>query len=398
MIDTYVAQLLLAEQKIAYLITDDKSIVVTTGGNLSLFFHEGSLLGLPLTDATPEFLGYEEQLAMILAGNLPQLRLEFVNRESSTGELYYITLTAYPHKNKWDQIDGLLQLIEDVSLMGQTNQRITQQHNELYLLHQRLSHANLRLSAANAELQALDELKSRFVSIAAHELRTPIASMLGYVDFLLDDDVDPLLPHQQKSLQVVGRSAKRLLTITSDLLDITRLEAGRLELVLESVNLEALVRAVLTDFHPEIVEKQLDVAMRSDQDLLPVLCDEKRSIQIFSNLISNAIKYTPAQGQIQVHLQHNRKDSTVIVSIADTGIGIPAVDLAKMGKAFFRATNVHKARVNGTGLGLHITQALLELQGGSLRLESIEGVGTTVFVSFVIDDGLFHLGAAQSLP
>ena len=417
MLDTYIAQYVLAERKITSFLTDSQLIVIDHGGDLSLYREEESLVGCHLTTITPAFIGYEDQLAALLSGDLATLRLELINRETAEGNLIYLTVTASPHKDHDQQIVGLLHFIEDVTVLGETRQRLTQQHNDLYLLHQQLSAANLRFAAANAELQALDELKSRFVSIAAHELRTPIASMLGYVDFMLHDEQESLSPLQHDSLTVVERSAQRLLTITNDLLDITKLEAGRLELILESINLRALIQAVITEFKLEIAEKQLNLTVSVAEGVPPVLCDEKRSIQILSNLISNAIKYTPQEGAITIRLQQQLlhsiqqtvghelrmaqtratmvetagNTSVVVVTVSDTGIGIPTADLENMGKAFFRASNVYKARVNGTGLGLHITQSLCELQGGQLWVESTEGQGTTFFVTFPIDDGIFDI-------
>ena len=400
MLDTYVAQLILSARKIAYSIIDDKLSVIQTGGNAQLIAAIELANGYHLTDLIPELVGYEDQVNSLLNGTLPVIQLDLINRDNEQGETNYIGLTLYPFAHQDADNRALLLILEDVTQIGTTNQHLTQQHNELYLLHQQLHTSNLRLAAANAELQALDELKSRFVSIAAHELRTPIASLIGYVDFMLQDELEPLTQNQRSNLGIVERSGRRLLTITSDLLDITRLEAGRLELVLESVNLLALIHAVIAEFQPDIDAKELQLICHAEAEpatqehegkgtFPPVLCDEKRSIQIFSNLISNAIKYTPAGGQISILLSANQAESTATVRVIDTGIGIPADDLRQLGKAFFRASNVHKARTQGTGLGLHITHSLLELQGGTLHLDSTEGKGTTVSVTLPLDDGLF---------
>ncbi|MCB0106869.1 MAG: HAMP domain-containing histidine kinase [Caldilineaceae bacterium] len=431
MFDIYVAQLVLSERKIAYFVTNQSLQIIGYGGHLQLVREtqeplstdepainrlSNGFLGLSIVDFTPELVGHEEQLRALLAGELATFRLDFINRENPQGDLVYLNLTLYPRLDEQKRPQGLLYLLEDVTAMGRAAQQLTQQHNELYLLHRQLHDTNLQLTAANAELRALDELKSRFVSIAAHELRTPIATMLGYMDFMLQDDQEALSPNQQNHLEIVRRSTKRLLTITSDLLDVTRIEAGRMELLLESVNLSRLVSALLTEFQPEIAKKQLTVTFHAPTELPPTLCDEKRTIQIFTNLLSNAIKYTPEQGTIALALQQFRppadpggdggplateqsvstatrvdmeQPSVILAKIIDTGIGIPQADLAQMGKAFFRASNAHKARVSGTGLGLHITRSLCELQGGTLWFESQEGQGTTAFVTIPIDDGIF---------
>lgn len=295
MLDTYVAQLILSTRKIAYIITDRTLQVVQSGGNPLLLPAEAPLIELPLPEVIPELIGYEEQLTALLNGLLPSIQIDLINRDNAQaqGKTDYIGLTVYPYKHAESQITGLLLILEDVTQIGETNQHLTQQHNELYLVHQQLGKSNLQLAAANAELQALDELKSRFVSIAAHELRTPLASLIGYVDFMLQDAIEPLTTNQTSNLNIVERSARRLLTVTSDMLDLTRLEAGRLELLLESINLWGLIKAVIAEFRPNIDAKQITLDCRIDEDIhnatLPaVLCDEKRSIQIFSNLLSNA--------------------------------------------------------------------------------------------------------------
>lgn len=404
MLDSYVAQLILSSRQIAYVTTDTHFQIIGYGGSTRYLSLEATLVDQPVTEVFPELIGCEEQLRALLAGTEPHFQLNYINRDdptTATGTAY-INLLIYPYRPPASSITGLLLVVEDVTTTGESRQRLTQQHNELYLLHEQLNRSNLQLAAANAELRALDELKSRFVSIAAHELRTPIASLIGYVDFILTDMEDPLSENHRSSLNVVQRSARRLLTITSDLLDLTRLEAGRLEMVLESVNIQALVRAIVLELQPEAAAKQLmvevlsgdttdDASPPSTAPLPPVLCDEKRTIQIFTNLIGNAVKYTPDGGTITIRFMPDPANTTVAVQISDSGIGIPADDLQQVGKAFFRAKNVHKARSSGTGLGLHITHSLLELQGGTLHIDSIEGQGTTVTVQLPIDDGLFDL-------
>ncbi len=414
MLDTYVAQQILSKRQIAYLTTDRALTVDRVGGNLQFLMTTNStspddqptmplttdsITGKLVTDVVPELVGYEEQLAALASRQTEPVRLDMVNRESKRGATVYLDLVAYSHEPESGHPEGVLLVLEDVTFMGNTAQHLTQQHNELYLLHQELSKSNLQLAAANAELRALDELKSRFVSIAAHELRTPIASIIGYIEFVLFDEIEPPSKNQRQSLTVAQRSGRRLLNITSDLLDITRLETGRLELMLESINLSALVQAMLVEFQPDVEAKALELVCQvldtdGNADLtaaIPaVLCDEKRTIQIFNNLLGNAVKYTPAHGRITVTIAADTADGTVTVEIVDTGIGIPAADLRQLGKAFFRATNVHKARTQGTGLGLHITHSLLELQGGTLTIQSVEGQGTTVSVALPIDDGIFE--------
>ena len=414
LINSDVATLLFNHQKIGFIVTDSSWTIRQVGGDYALLLcglEEGNgaeiitvdptaqqaleetetgraqsalaVLGQPLALLLPELVGLEAELQAIYSGTKPSLRLEFINREDQQGKVSYLTLTVYAYPFSGALRSGLLCLVEDVTAVGEMNQRLTQQHNQLYLLHKALERSNLDLAAANAELRALDELKSRFVSIAAHELRTPLASVLGYADFLLQDDSDPLSGHQRKGLETIVRAARRLLAVSNDLLDVTRIEAGRLELTLQSINLVLLTKALIEVFEPELAQKGHQLTLTVTDDFPPVLCDEKRALQILTNLLGNAIKYTPEQGQIQVALTV-APEQQVIVAVTDNGIGIPPQDLPKIGKSFFRASNVHHARANGAGLGLNITMSLVELHGGKLWIESQQGQGTTVYVTFAI--------------
>lgn len=388
MLDTLVAQLILQERNIAFAVTDQTLRVQQVGGKRNLLTHDGRAAepGVSLFDLTPELIGCEAQLEALLTPGTPAFQLEFLNRENAIGETYYVTLHNYGYAADQGAPTGILHIVEDVTFIGETNQRLTQQRNELYLLHEQLRRSNLQLAAANTELRALDELKSKFVSIAAHELRTPLASILGYVDFIINDPVAVLHPDHEKGVNIIGKSAKRLLAITNNLLDVTRIEAGRIELTLQSVNVTDIVEEIVTNLHPELEQKQHHFSLEKQPFLPPALCDEARTAQIFSNLLSNAIKYTPERGQIAISLRHSPQEEAIIAAVRDTGIGIPAKDLQNIGKNFFRASNVHLSKANGAGLGLSITRSLIELQGGRFWIESSPGQGSTFYLTIPVDD------------
>lgn len=392
MLDTLVAQLILQERRIAYAVTDPQLCILQVGGKQELLEIEGRTVtvGTSLFELAPELIGSETQLQALLAGTLPAFQLELVNRENQSGTIYYVTLHTYAYAAAQGRISGLLHIVEDVTFIGETHQRLTQQRNELFLLHDQLNRSNLKLEAANAELRALDELKSKFVSIAAHELRTPLATILGYIDLIRNNVITNTLPEYQKAIHVIDKSAKRLLAITNNLLDVTKIEAGRVELTLESLDLTAIVEEVILHLQPEIAQKQHKVSIQKEPNLPYVLCDENRTAQIFTNLLSNAIKYTPENGHIEIRLHHSTREAAVIAAVSDNGIGIPAKDLQNIGKNFFRASNSHLTGAHGAGLGLNITRSLVELQGGQLWIESKPGEGTTVYLTVPIDDGVIH--------
>ena len=143
-------------------------------------------------------------------------------------------------------------MVEDVTDVVALEQQLAQRRNELRLLQSRLARQNQELAAANAELKRLDEIKSMFVSIAAHELRTPLTPIYGYVEMLLQEEMGPLTNKQCESLETVRKSVARLVTITDNLLDVSRIEAGRVELVLKPIDLGSLVDKVAAEFQPQL--------------------------------------------------------------------------------------------------------------------------------------------------
>lgn len=385
--DSSITQLILQDRKIAYVITDPnlKILAVNDAANILPSGYQASL-GCSLLDLEPELIGCEEALADVLAGKLPRFELAWVNRETAAGQTIYLTLVELPHRDPEGRIIGLIHLVEDVTEVGVLHQWLAQQRNELRLLRDQLARQNLELAAANAELQRLDELKSMFVSIAAHELRTPLTLIRGYGEMLLDGDLGPLADTQRDCLEIIERSASRLLTITSELLDVTRIETGRIELVLKPVDLPTLVRAMTAEFGPELEARSQRLTLRIPSSLPPALGDETRAAQIIGNLLSNASKFTPQGGLITVDVALAEESGFLQVSVTDNGVGISAGDQAKLFNRFFRAASPPSTEAKGAGLGLYITRALVELHGGRIWFESELGRGSTFHVTFPAAD------------
>jgi signal transduction histidine kinase len=295
-----------------------------------------------------------------------------------------------PYHDENGRIAGLIHVIEDVTDMGMLKHRVTQHRNELRLLQDQVARQNLELTAVNAELRRLDEMKTTFVSVAAHELRTPLASIKGYIEVLLDEDLGPLNSDQCEYLQIVERSAERLLHVTNSLLDVTRIETGRLELVLRPTDLIALVEAVKKEFDPQLEAKTQRVILHSSPILPLILCDQARAIQIIGNLLSNAIKYSPRGRTITITLTPDDEDGFVRVAVDDNGVGIAPEDQTRLFSRFFRAASATRSGSRGTGLGLFITRSLVELHGGRIWFESELDTGSTFYVTFPATDKSAH--------
>lgn len=385
--NTAVVKTILQDRKITYVVTDRHLRIVELSDAVGVFQENGyqSLVGNSLLELVPELVGNEVALGDILAGNLPRFELPWVNFELIEGQTQYLNMVDLPHRDSMGQIVGIIHLVQDVTDMGEIHQQLAQHRNELSLLQQKLARQNRDLATINAELQRLSDAKSMFVSVAAHELNSPLASILGYLELLLDTDIyDPLTANQREVLDILYHSAKRLTNIVKNLLDVTRIETERIELALKPVNLVEMVESLLAEFKPQLQTKGQTLSLHIQPDLPYALCDENRTAQIISNLISNAIKYTLEQGKIKVKINLIDSEEFLQIAIADNGVGISIEDQAQMFRRFFRAKSAGLAGATGSGLGLYITQSLVELQGGQIWFESELNKGSTFFITLPV--------------
>ncbi|HLZ59920.1 MAG TPA: PAS domain-containing sensor histidine kinase, partial [Ktedonosporobacter sp.] len=232
-------------------------------------------------------------------------------------------------------------------------------------------------------LKEAEYLKDEFVGIAAHELRTPLAVLAGYADMLMTQTKrghgPQLADWQLEALQEIKQATTRLATLTEDLLDVTRLQAGRLTLQQTLVNVVALVQRVATQMQQMTALHQVEVCTSHSE--LRAHVDVKRAEQVLMNLIGNAIKYSPQGGPILITIKEEPMAQGVQIRVQDKGIGIPKHQQAQIFGRFIRADNALAWGISGTGLGLYLCRELVERQGGRLWFESEEGVGSTFFVS-----------------
>jgi PAS domain S-box-containing protein len=226
------------------------------------------------------------------------------------------------------------------------------------------------------ERKELERLKSDFISTVSHELRTPLTSIKGYVDLVLAGDVGPLTPEQKEFLTIVSQNTTRLTELINDLLEIERLESGRIEFEFAELDLAEVLENVARSLHVNAEQKGLEFLTEIPSGL-KVRGDRERLAQVFLNLLSNAIKYTPAG---TVELRAHQEDDAVVVEVRDTGIGLSESDLQKLFQKFFRSDNPYVRKAGGTGLGLSIAKAIVERHGGTITVTSQLGQGSTFTV------------------
>ncbi len=225
-----------------------------------------------------------------------------------------------------------------------------------------------------AEVEA-DRAKTEFISTVSHELRTPMTSIKGYADLLMLGMAGPLDEQQKHFIGIIRNNAERMVALVSDLLDISRIESGRVQLDLRAVHIHEVVGQVVHTLQGRALGKGLAFQIDVSEDLPPVWGDSNRVAQILTNLISNAIQYTPPGGQVTVSARIN--GDMLEVSVADTGIGISKENQRKIFDRFFRADDPLVQETPGTGLGLPITASLVQMHGGQIWVESELGEGST---------------------
>jgi PAS domain S-box-containing protein len=233
--------------------------------------------------------------------------------------------------------------------------------------------------------QEIAQAKNDFVSIVAHELRTPMTSIKGYTDLLLQGAVGEVNDEQEHFLQIVKTNVDRLSKLINDLLDTSRIDAGRIRLERTALRMTEIVHEVCDSIAETVRERGLALTIEEGPSVPIIYADRNRVIQILMNLLSNAYRYTPSGGWIKVSVQSTDKD--VLVKVADNGIGIAVEDQGAVSERFFRANHELVSKQPGTGLGLSIVKSLVEMHGGTMWLESELDKGSTFSFTLPIRQG-----------
>ncbi len=237
----------------------------------------------------------------------------------------------------------------------------------------------------------IDKAKTEFVSLASHQLRTPLSAINWYTEMLLAGDAGKITKEQKKYLDEVYKGNQRMVDLVNSLLNVSRLELGTFVIEPKMTDIIALARSVMDELKSQIDDKKITFNEKHDSDIPEVSIDPKLTRIIIQNLMSNAVKYTPESGNITFNLLMRKKGSkvdswtakkdSIFISVADSGIGIPKHQQESIFIKLFRADNVRETDTEGTGLGLYIVKSILDQSGGDVWFESEEGKGTTFYVT-----------------
>jgi signal transduction histidine kinase len=300
-----------------------------------------------------------------------------VRLRTTRGDLGYMTLGFKDSGQAYTSQDRrLLSTAADeiaISMQNALHFQEIQNFNET--LQANVNEATRRLRRTNDKLQALDATKDEFISMASHQLRTPLTSVKGYLSMVLEGDVGKLNAQQKQLLTQSYASAQRMVYLISDLLNLSRLSTGKFVIEPVPTSLSEVVQSEIEQLQETAKSRDVTLEFKRPATFPTLLLDETKIHQVVMNFMDNAIYYTPPGGQVVVTLSETA--TAVEFSVRDNGIGVPKPEQHKLFSKFYRAGNARKARPDGTGLGLFMAKKVIAASGGALVFESEEGKGST---------------------
>jgi len=270
----------------------------------------------------------------------------------------------------------MLQTIADELVIAIQNALSVEEVKDLNAhLEQRIESATRELRASNAQLHKLDEAKDEFISMASHQLRTPLTSIKGYISMLMDGDVGVVSTEQKHLLQEAFTSSERMVRLIGDFLNVSRLQTGKFMIDKHPVDLAKIVDHELESLENNASTRGLKFSYKKPKNIPELILDESKMQQVIMNFCDNAIYYSKDNSKIKVGLV--AKKGYVEFTVKDTGIGVPVGEQEQLFNKFFRATNARKQRPDGTGVGLFLAKKVIDAHDGKIIFESKEGKGST---------------------
>ncbi len=273
---------------------------------------------------------------------------------------------------KRDEIGDLVKSFENMCL------NLKKSYDELEV---KVAKRTEELSQTNIRLKGLDKLKSMFIASMSHELRTPLNSIIGFTSVMLQGVAGKITEEQKKQLTMVQNSANHLLALINDIIDVSKIEAGKIELDIEEFNLSEIAQEVKDSFKVAAEEKDLELSLEMPEKLV-IKSDERRTKQVLMNFVSNALKFTD-KGKIEMNVA--KKDGKAEVSVRDTGIGMKKEGMDKLFKPFSQLPIKGRPKREGTGLGLYLSKKIADLLGGEIKAESEFGKGSVFTFTLPLD-------------
>jgi predicted ATPase/signal transduction histidine kinase len=302
-----------------------------------------------------------------------------------------------------DRLDMLKVIIAQAAISIENAKLYTELETSFTILEQKVAERTLELQAAKESADAANQAKSIFFTNMSHELRTPLNAILGMSEGLTEQVYGSLNKQQLRCIEVISNSGTHLLELIDDILDLAKIEAGKLELYCTQTNLSQLCHASLTFVKQQSLQKRIQIDINLPPDLPDLLVDERRIRQVLINLLSNAVKFTPEDGHVSVKVIQKIATGTaqqnwVQITVSDTGIGIEPENLQQLFQPFVQIDSALSRKVRGTGLGLNLVREIVELHGGKVSVSSEINVGSRFEIELPCGDlpFIFPLPTDQS--
>ncbi len=284
-----------------------------------------------------------------------------------------------------DKAGGNIYSAQDINLINvtadelavglQNAERFEEIHEFNNTLQQKVDEATKELRESNKQLKALDVVKDEFISMASHQLRTPLTSIKGYISMLLDGDAGKVTPEQHRFLEEAFISSQRMVYLVGDFLNVSRIQTGKFVLEQRPTNLAALVQDEIDRLKLTAEHRDVTLTFIQPKDMPMINLDEEKMRQVIMNFIDNAIFYSKASGVVEIKLTVH--EDHVRLEVTDQGIGVPQSEQHQLFGKFFRATNARRSRPDGTGIGLFLAKKVVTVQGGHVFYETKENIGST---------------------
>lgn len=280
------------------------------------------------------------------------------------------------HRRRTRKDDKLLRIVSGGIAVAIHNAHAMREIRELNdELKQRVTCATSELARSNRQLQKLDSAKNDFISMASHQLRTPLTSIKGYLDMLLEGDFGPLTDAQRQVVSEAFSSSERMVQLINDFLSVSRLQTGKFIINLQPTRLDRLVKEEVMLLAVVATQRNIQLKTHVARGIPPIQADGEKLRQVIMNMIDNAIYYSRPDST--VHISLKIEQSAIVFLVEDTGIGVPKAEQAELFGKFFRATNARQRRPDGTGVGLFLARKVIAEHDGEIIFSSIEGKGST---------------------
>jgi signal transduction histidine kinase len=324
-----------------------------------------------------------ESLGEEFASHMRKLKIDAVIKMVSQDQhVGYLIIGQKRSGNVLSQQD--IQLVEviadEVAIAVQNNLRFVEIAQFNVTLQKKIEIATTELQKSNEKLKALDEAKDEFISMASHQLRTPLTSVKGYISMMLEGDAGKTTTQQKDFLNQAYLSSQRMVYLIADLLNVSRLKTGKFTIDAKPTFLPDIVESEISQLTETVKARGLEMKFDKPKEFPTLNLDETKTRQVVMNFADNAIYYTPHGGLITIKLTAGK--DTIEFTVTDTGIGVPKSEQHKLFTKFYRAGNAKKARPDGTGLGLFMAKKVIVAQGGAIIFKTAEGKGSTFGFSF----------------